>query len=503
VEEYDIYRDIAERTQGDIYIGVVGPVRTGKSTFIRRFMELIVVPNITNSYKKERAKDTLPQSGSGRIITTVEPKFIPSDEAVEIELSDNAKMRVRMVDCVGYMVEGASGHIENGEPRMVKTPWFEEEIPFLQAAELGTKKVITEHSTIGIVVTTDGSVADIPRESYIEAEDKVINELKGIKKPFIVLLNSVHPYSAETISIKKELEEKHNVAVYVVDALNMKNEDINNMLEKVLYEFPFMEMGINLPEWIEALDYDHWLKKNFIMSIKSAVKDMERLRDIKPMLNSLRDLEFIGDVMQDEMKLGEGSAYVTMKARDGLFFKVLGEMSGYSLDGEYSLLKIMKELSEAKKEYDKVAGALKEVKECGYGLVPPQLDEMKLNEYIIFTGFRKDIKNLFNGSDLYFNSSEHEASSFLILEVLASGLPVIATDMGGNGDIINSETNCGILVQYNDAKGLAEAILKVMIDKELQKTLRANALKAIREKFNLDKMVAETYNLYKASCKKV
>lgn len=380
VEEYDIYRDIAERTQGDIYIGVVGPVRTGKSTFIRKFMELIVVPNITNSYKKERAKDTLPQSGSGRIITTVEPKFIPSDEAVEIELPDNAKMRVRMVDCVGYMVEGASGHIENGEPRMVKTPWFEEEIPFLQAAEIGTKKVITDHSTIGIVVTTDGTVADIPRESYIEAEDKVINELKELNKPFIVLLNSVHPYSTETINIKKEIEEKHNVSVYVVDALNMKNEDVNNILEKVLYEFPFKEMGINLPEWVEALDNDHWLKNSFLMSIKSVVKDIEKLRDIKSILNNLRSLEFVGDVSQDEMKLGEGSAYVTMKTKEGLFFKVLGEMSGYNLDGEYSLLKIMKELSEAKKEYDKVAQALKEVKECGYGLVPPQLDEMKLNE---------------------------------------------------------------------------------------------------------------------------
>ena len=393
MEEYDIYRDIAERTQGDIYIGVVGPVRTGKSTFIRRFMELLVVPNISNSYKKERAKDTLPQSGSGRIITTVEPKFIPSDEAVEIELSDNAKMRVRMVDCVGYMVEGASGHIENGEPRMVKTPWFEEEIPFLQAAELGTKKVITEHSTIGIVVTTDGSIADIPRESYVEAEDKVINELKSIKKPFIVLLNSVHPYNAETISIKKSLEEKHNVTVIVVDALNMKNEDINNMLEKVLYEFPFKEMGISLPQWIEALDNEHWLKKSFITSIKTGVKDIERLRDIRPLLNNLRNLEFKGDIMQDEMKLGEGSAYVTMKAKDGLFFKVLGEMSGYSLDGEYSLLKIMKELSEAKKEYDKVAEALKEVKETGYGLVPPRIEEMKLNDpEIVKQGSRYVVK---------------------------------------------------------------------------------------------------------------
>lgn len=219
MEEFDIYRDIAERTQGDIYVGVVGPVRTGKSTFIRRFMELLVIPNISNNYKKERAKDTLPQSGSGRTITTVEPKFIPNEEAVEIELNDKAKMRVRMVDCVGYMVNGATGHIENDQPRMVKTPWFEEEIPFIEAAEIGTRKVINEHSTIGLVVTTDGSITDIPRENYLEPEEKVINELKQINKPFIILLNSVHPYNPETITIRKSMEEKYGIPVYIVDAL--------------------------------------------------------------------------------------------------------------------------------------------------------------------------------------------------------------------------------------------------------------------------------------------
>lgn len=393
MEEFDIYKDIAERTQGDIYVGVVGPVRTGKSTFIRRFMDLMVIPNITNSYKKERAKDTLPQSGSGKTITTVEPKFIPSDEAVEIELGENAIMRVRMVDCVGYMVSGATGHIENGEPRMVKTPWSDEEIPFLEAAEIGTKKVITEHSTIGIMVTTDGSITDIAREDYIEAEEKAISELKAIKKPFVIVLNSLHPYSAETIEIKNALQAKHDVPVIVEDAVNMKLEDINSILETVLYEFPLREMGINIPSWVEALDNDHWLKKSFITSIKTSCMNINRLRDVQAVLNDYKQLEFVGDVTQNVMKLGEGTIDITMKAKDGLFYKILGDMSGYTIENEYSLLTLMEELSNAKKEYDKVSQALKEVKETGYGLVPPQLDELELEEpEIVRQGTRVVVK---------------------------------------------------------------------------------------------------------------
>jgi stage IV sporulation protein A len=380
VQEFDIYKDIAERTQGDIYVGVVGPVRTGKSTFIRKFMELLVIPNISNSHKKERATDTLPQSGSGRTITTVEPKFVPNDEAVEILLNDNAKMRVRMVDCVGYMVNGATGHVENDQLRMVKTPWFDEEIPFIQAAEIGTKKVVNEHSTIGLVVTTDGSITDIARENYCEAEDKVIKELQGLKKPFIVLLNSVHPYSQETIELKKSMEEKYGVPVHIVDALNMKIEDINNILEKVLYEFPVREIGIRLPEWVEGLENDHWLKKNFVLAIKNSIKDIEKLRDVKPVVNLYKEYEFVGDVNFDEIKLGEGTTNINMKVKDGLFFKVLGEISGYGIEGEHGLLGLMKDLTVAKKEYDKLVFALKEVKEIGYGLVAPQMEELKFED---------------------------------------------------------------------------------------------------------------------------
>lgn len=403
MENFDIYKDISERTQGDIYVGVVGPVRTGKSTFIRKFMELIVIPNISNNYKKERAKDTLPQSGSGRTITTVEPKFVPNDEAVEIELSDNAKMRVRMVDCVGYMVNGATGHIENNEPRMVKTPWYDEEIPFLEAAEIGTRKVIKEHSTIGFVVTTDGSITEIPRENYIEAEEKVINELKEINKPFIILLNSVHPYNPDTINLRKNLEEKYDVPVQIIDALNMKTEDVNSIIEKILFEFPVREIGIRLPEWIESLDNSHWLKKDFITAIKSSMNSINKLRDIKPAASGYKGYEFVGDASLDEITLGEGTAALTLKVKEGLFFRVLGEISGFNIDCEYTLLNLMKDLTYAKKEYDKVADALRDVKETGYGLVPPQLDELKLEEpEIVQQGNRFGVKLRASAPSLHF-----------------------------------------------------------------------------------------------------
>ncbi|MEF9953239.1 MAG: stage IV sporulation protein A, partial [Clostridium sp.] len=338
------------------------------------------IPNIENSYKKERAKDTLPQSGSGKTITTVEPKFVPNEDAVEIVLSDNARMRVRMVDCVGYMVNGATGHIENDELRMVKTPWFDDEIPFIKAAEIGTKKVVSEHSTIGLVVTTDGTLTDIPRDNYLEAEEKVISELQELNKPFVVLLNSLAPYSQETKELKASMEEKYQVPVKIIDALNMNMDDITGILEKVLFEFPVKEIGVNLPEWVEALDNSHWLKKNFVLAIKSSVANIDKLRDVKSIAKGYEELDFIGNVNFDEIKLGEGKAILDMKVQEGLFFKILGEISNSKIESEYGLLNLMKDLTVAKKEYDKISDALNDVRETGYGIVPPQMDELRLED---------------------------------------------------------------------------------------------------------------------------
>lgn len=392
LENFDIYNDIAERTQGDIYVGVVGPVRTGKSTFIKRFMELMVLPNITNPHKKGRAKDELPQSGSGKSIHTMEPKFVPN-EAVDININDNTKFKVRMVDCVGYIVDGALGYMENETPKMVTTPWYDYEIPFEEAAEIGTKKVINEHSTIGLVVTTDGSITDITRDEYVKAEERVINELKSINKPFIVILNTKKPYEPETIELRKSLEVKYDVPVQIVDVLNMKDEDIKNILERVLKEFPVKEINVDMPEWIEKLQPSHWLKVNFINLVRDMCKNIYKIRDIRKSLLDFSKIEFLDSSNLMEINMGEGTARLELKPKGDIFYKVLGEKCNRDIKNENELLDIMDDLYTAKIEYDKVAEALKDVKETGYGLVAPQLDEMKLEEpEIVQQGGRYGVK---------------------------------------------------------------------------------------------------------------
>ncbi len=334
MENFDIYKDIAERTQGDIYVGVVGPVRTGKSTFIKKFMELMVIPNIENPHKKDRAKDELPQSGSGKSIHTTEPKFVPN-EAVEIQFEDGVKFKVRMVDCVGYIVKNALGYTEADAPKMVSTPWHDYEIPFEQAAEIGTKKVITDHSTIGIVVTTDGSITGLDREDYVDAEERVIKELKEINKPFIIVLNTVNPNSEESKGLGRELEEKYDVPVKVMDVMNIGNNEITEIFDTVLREFPVKEINIDMPQWMESLNSSHWLKVNIMTILKAMCKDI---------------------------------------------YKILGEICNTNIKNENDLLNIMESFYKAKIEYDKVEEALKEVNETGYGLVAPQLTEMKLEE---------------------------------------------------------------------------------------------------------------------------
>jgi len=382
VEEYDVYRDIAERTEGSIYIGVVGPVRTGKSTFIKRFMDLIVLPNMDNEFKRERTRDELPQSANGKTIMTTEPKFVPNDP-VELTLRDNAKFKVRLVDCVGYLVEGAMGHLEDSSPRMVNTPWFEERIPFEEAAEIGTRKVITDHSTIGLVVTTDGSITDLPRRSYIEAEERVIKELKELEKPFIILLNSAKPGAQETIELREALETKYSTPVIIVDALKMEISDLEGILGKILFEFPAREINFHLPRWMDTLELEHWLKKDIVDSIRSNISEVNRIRDIGDAIGRFDGAENLQGIEISDMRLGEGVVNITMELSEGLFFRILGEVSGYTLEGDYQLISLVKELAQSKREYDKVKSALGDVKEYGYGMVAPSVEEIKLEEPVI------------------------------------------------------------------------------------------------------------------------
>lgn len=383
MDNFNIYKDIADRTEGDIYVGVVGPVRTGKSTFIKRFMELLVLPNIENKYKKERANDELPLSGSGKTIMTTEPKFVPN-EAIDLTIKDNVSFKVRMVDCVGYLVGGALGYEEDNMPRMVSTPWYEKEIPFEEAAEIGTKKVINDHSTIGVVVTTDGSITDIDRSHYIKAEERVIKELKELEKPFVILLNSKHPTLDSTIALKENLEEKYSVPVINVDCLKMEIKDLDNIFERVLLEFPVKEININLPGWVEGLSRKHPIRSSILEVVKDSISNVHRLSEIEVGISNFKDLDVVEDVRIDGIELGEGITNVKIDVDNNLFYDVLGDLTGYKIEGDYQILALVTKLSQAKKEYDRVEKALSDVKDKGYGLVHPSLEDLELAEPEIY-----------------------------------------------------------------------------------------------------------------------
>ena len=375
----NIYSDISQRTQGDIYIGVVGPVRTGKSTFIKRFMDTLVIPHIDGEFKKERARDELPQSAAGRTIMTTEPKFIP-EESIDVEMQDNIHLKVRMIDCVGYIVPSSEGYIEENQPRMVMTPWYEEEIPFNMAAEIGTKKVIQENSTIGLVITTDGSISSIPRDEYEEAEERVIDELKELGKPFIVLMNCVNPYADSAKALAAEMTEKYNVPVIPINCLELDEDEIKKILLNVLYEFPVNSIGINLPSWFNALDDDDKLRVNVISTIKENCKNISSIRSVYTFTNDLADSDNINSANVDDADLSSGNVMLKVDIDNAYFYSLLTKKCGVEIINEEGLLKEISTLSAIKSKYMRIEEALKQVDETGYGIVMPTIDELSLEE---------------------------------------------------------------------------------------------------------------------------
>ena len=379
MQAYDLYRDISERTQGDVYIGIVGPVRTGKSTFITKFMEKLVIPGIENAHIRARAQDELPQSGSGRTIMTTQPAFVPND-AVEVTLPSENRVRLRLIDSVGYLVDGALGTQEGEALLMLRTPWVDGEIPFERAAEIGTQKVIGEHSTIGLVITTDGSVTDLPRSSYVPAEARVIEELKALQKPFAVILNTENPANAKAQALRRTLENDYGVPVVALNVAQIEEEDIRNVLEKVLGQFPVVSMSIQTPEWLGALDSDHWLIDSLMSSLVDAAPQNLRIEDVHRFAQSVGENPYLDSVTEKTVEHGSGTAYLQMNLREGLFNQILAEQCGTEIKSDAHLLSLLRELVAAKREYDHVAQALQAVRETGYGLVPPLLEEMTLQE---------------------------------------------------------------------------------------------------------------------------
>ena len=376
---HELYKDIAERTQGDVYIGVVGPVRTGKSTFIQKFMEKMVIPEIENPHIRARVLDELPQSGSGRMVMTTKPTFVPN-EAVDVKLMQEHPVHLRLIDCVGYLVDGAIGTQDGDMLRMVKTPWAEKEIPFEQAAEIGTQKVIAEHSTIGLVITTDGSVTDLPRAAYVAAETRVVQELKKLGKPFIVVLNTDNPASAKALSLRKTLEEDYGVPAIAMNIAQMEEENILQILELVLNQFEVVSMQLQIPEWVCALEESHPLVNGLMHSVLKHVPKRVRIGDAQHFVEKLKENEHVENAIIRNLDHGSGTVEIQISLIEGLFNQVLAEQCGTEIKDDAHLLTLLRELVQAKREYDHIADAMDAVRTTGYGLVPPKLDELKLQE---------------------------------------------------------------------------------------------------------------------------
>lgn len=394
MEEYDIYRDIRERTGGDVYIGVVGPVRAGKSTFITNFMQSAVLPKMEDDEEKNRVRDELPQSANGRTIMTTQPKFVPN-EAVNLHLAENVDVNVRLVDCVGYLIEGASGNVdESNNPRMVKTPWSEEAMPFEKAAETGTQKVIRQHATVGIVITTDGSIdTEIPRVNYVAAEERVIGELTALNKPFIVVLNSSVPQSAETQKLATNLSEKYSAKVLPVDVLNLGEEDVLRILENLLMEFPLSDVNVDVNKWVRALPRENEIISSLCACVLSSCENMTKMSDWENVIKAFENSPYFENAVADKIDLGSGKINYAVKVKDGLFYRALSDTCGDDIDDDFKLMSYVKELAGAKKEYDKIKNALESVRQTGYGVVAPSADEMQLQEpEIVRQGARYGVK---------------------------------------------------------------------------------------------------------------
>ncbi|MBQ6849105.1 MAG: stage IV sporulation protein A [Clostridia bacterium] len=379
MEQSSIYKDMAARTGGDIYLGVVGPVRTGKSTFIKRFMDTLVLPHMEGGARRERATDELPQSAAGRTIMTTEPKFIP-EQAAQVALDGVTNMRVRLVDCVGYIVPSALGYIEEDQPRMVKTPWYDEEIPFNMAAEEGTRRVITDHSTVGLVITTDGSITDIPREEYAAAEERVVRELQALQKPFTVLLNAVDPYAASTRGLAAQLQEKYGVPVVPVNCQTITEQEILGVLEALLSQFPITQVGLVLPRWLLRLEHTHPVRRAVLDTVRTACGDVQLVGQVERIPRAMRGCEYVDGAAVDAMDLGTGVATVSVSLAPELFYRILAEATGLSITDEGELMAHILDMAATCRQYERIRGALEQVEATGYGIVMPEMDEMTLEE---------------------------------------------------------------------------------------------------------------------------
>ena len=480
MEENKIYDDIAQRTNGDIYIGVVGPVRTGKSTFIKRFMETLVIPNIENVYRRERARDELPQSGSGRTIMTSEPKFVP-EEAVRVDMDDGAAFSVRLIDCVGYLIPGASGQSEDDQPRMVTTPWVDHDIPMSQAAELGTRKVIAEHSTIGIVVTTDGTVSDIPREDYLEAENRVITELKELGKPFLVLLNSAYPDSERARAIQTDIMERYDITCMRVNCLELGEEDVTSIIKGVLYEFPVKELDLFLPPWVDALPGNHPIKEGLYTAIREGTTSMRRVRDVENAISAIGACEVVNSARVTAIDLGAGKACGSLELPRSLFYNTISAQSGFSIADDGDLMSLLTSLASVKREYDKVAEAVAQVRETGYGIVAPAPEELRLEEpEIVRQGGRYGVRLKASAPSIHMiradietevspivgsEKQSEEMVSFLLQEFEGDTARIWESNIFGKSfhDLVNEDLNTKLKRMPEDAREkLRETLQRVI-----------------------------------------